>query len=300
MTLYTQVSSNRFKTAFYLVLFSLLFLGLAYVVSLYYGSVDIVAIAAVIVIIQGIASYWFSDSIALVAAKARPIDGDPRGGRIHRLTENLCITAGLPVPRIFLIDDTAMNAFATGRGKDHAAIAVTTGLADRLDDNELAGVIAHELSHIGNEDIRLMGMVMVMAGLIALISDIFLRNMFWGRRRDNGNNDGGAILIVIALVLAILAPIAATLIQLAISRKREYMADATGVLITRYPEGLIGALKKIGGDEEPLEVANRGNAFMYFSNPLHSQWFSGLFSTHPSIESRIEALSEGSGMSMSA
>lgn len=299
MTLYTQVSSNRFKTVFYLFLFSLLFLGLAWGVSWYFGSPDILMIAAVIVIIQGVVSFWFSDKIALLASNAKPLEealSPAQAQRVRRLMENLSITAGIATPRLYVIPDTAMNAFATGRDQKHAAIAVTAGLVEKLNDNELSGVLAHELSHIGNEDIRLMSMVMVMAGLIALISDLALRHMFWGRSRDNDNNGGGAAMILIALALAILAPLAATLIQLAISRKREFMADATGVLITRYPEGLISALKKISGDTEPLEVANRGNAFMYFTNPLSKQWLAGLFATHPPVEQRIDALKKGSGM----
>jgi heat shock protein HtpX len=296
MTLYTQVASNRLKTVWYLFLFSLIFLAVAWGVSWYFGSYDILFIAAIVVIIQGIVSYWYSDSIALLTAKAQPLAQSipaEQVARVTKIVENLAITAGLPQPRLYIIPDTAMNAFATGRNPEHAAIAMTAGLLS-LNDNELAGVLAHELSHIGNEDIRLMSMVMVMAGLIALISDLFLRNMFWGRRRDSDNDSGGGILIIVAIVLALLAPLAATLIQLAISRKREFMADATGVLITRYPEGLISALRKISADKEPLEVANRGNAHMYFTNPLHNQWFASLFDTHPPVAARIEALEAGS------
>jgi heat shock protein HtpX len=288
MTLYTQVSSNRFKTALYLVIFVILVLAIGGAVSAYYGSVDILLIAGVIAIVQGITSLYFSDSLALAAAKADKLD-QAQYPQVYRSVENLCITAGLPMPRLFLIDDNAINAFATGRDPQHAALAITRGTIERLDKNELDGVLAHELSHVGNEDIRLMSMVMVMAGLIALISDIFLRSMWWGggRRSNNDSNDNsGAILMIIAIVLAVLAPIAATLIQLAISRKREFIADANGVLLTRYPEGLISALRKIGGDEEKLEVANRGTAHMYFTNPLTGQALAGLFDTHPPIDQR--------------
>lgn len=304
-TLYTQVAANRRKTVLWMLVFSALFLALGYLISWYFQSPIIIVIAAVWVIIQGIVSFEFSDSIALASAKAQPLEEavpPAQQARVKRIMENLSITAGIPMPRIYVIPDAAMNAFATGKDHEHAAIAVTAGLLSTMDDNELTGVLAHELSHIGNEDIRLASMVMVMAGLIALISDIFLRSMFWGggRRRGNSDNDGAAIMMIIAIVLAILAPIAATLIQLAISRKREYMADASGVLLTRYPEGLISALKKIGGDEEPLKVANRGSAHMYFTNPLRAQWFASLFDTHPPIEDRIKALEEGSGMSVDA
>ncbi|CAN5157890.1 zinc metalloprotease HtpX [soil metagenome] len=301
MTLYTQVASNRFKTAFYLGLFSLIFLGVGWAVAWYFDMPGILVIASIIVITQGIVSFWFSDSIALAASQAQPLSkvlSPTEDARVRRLTENLCITAGLKVPRLYIIPDTALNAFATGRNQDHAAVALTAGLVQQLDDNELSGVIAHELSHIGNEDIKLMSMVMVMAGLIALVSDLGMRSMFYGggRKRSEESGNGGVMLLV-AIALAILAPIAATLIQLAISRKREFMADATAVLITRYPEGLISALKKIGGDAEPLEVANRGNAFMYFSNPLNKQFMAGLFATHPPVAERIKALEQGTGIS---
>lgn len=298
MTIYTQVAKNRAKTAFFLLFFMALFLAVGWTLSYLFDSPIILAIAAVLVIIQGAVSIWSSDKVALASARAIPLDQDPqRFQRAYRLTENLAITAGLPVPRLYLIDDSAMNAFSTGRNKDHAAIALTAGLIDNLNDNELSGVIAHELSHIGDGDILLMGVVMVMAGMIALLSDIFLRSMFWGfagRRRDS---DGTSmIILVIGIVLSILAPFAAMLIQLAISRKREFMADEKAVLLTRYPEGLIGALRKIGDDEAPLEVANRGNAFMYISDPLHGHWLSNLFSTHPPISERIRLLEVGSGM----
>ncbi len=298
MTLYTQVSSNRAKTWVFLVIFMVLIVLVGGVISAFYGSYDIIAIAGIIAVVQGFVSLRYSDKIALAAAKAEELDR-AQFPQVYHSVENLSITAGLPMPKLYLINDTAINAFATGRDKDHAALAITLGAIQRLDKNELEGVLAHELSHIGNEDIRLMSMVMVMAGLIALISDIFLRSLWWGggrRRGNDSNNDSGAIMLVVAIALAILAPLAATLIQLAISRKREFLADATGVLITRYPEGLIGALKKIGGDEEKLEVANRGTAHMYIANPLTGQALAGLFDTHPPIEARIKALEEGSGM----
>jgi heat shock protein HtpX len=296
VTLYTQVSQNRTKTAVFLVLFSLLFIGIGAGFAWYFGNSLILAIVGAVVVVQGLVSWWFSDSIALLSTSARTLAEDPRSGRVTRLTENLCITAGLPMPRLYLIDDTAMNAFATGRDRNHAAVALTTGLVDRLDDNELSGVIAHELSHIGNEDIRLMSMVMIMAGLIALLSDVFLRSLWTTGRKKEGDSGANGALMIIALVLAILAPLAASLMQLAISRKREFMADANAVLLTRYPEGMIAALQKISGDTEALEVANRGNAHMYFANPLRGQWLAGLFSTHPPVEQRIAALQKSSGM----
>ncbi len=299
MTLYTQVSSNRSKTMVFLVVYVVLITALGWVISQVYGNVDILFLAGIIAVVQGWVSFYYSDSLALAAAKAIPMD-KKQFPEVYRVVENLSITAGLPMPTLYVLDDAAINAFATGRSPENASIAVTLGAIQRLNENELTGVLAHELSHVGNEDIRLMSMVMVMAGLIALVSDIFLRSMWWGggRRRDSNNNgDSGQLFLILAIVMAVLAPIAATLIQLAISRKREFMADANGVLLTRYPEGLINALKKIGGDEEPLEVANRGTAHMYFANPLKSHWFASLFDTHPPIEDRIKALQEGSGMS---
>lgn len=298
MTLYTQVSKNRFKTFFFLFLFSLLFLAVGWVASYIFEMPAILTVVAVVVIVQGFVSYWYSDSIALAASAAKPLQGalaPAQVKRVERITENLALTAGLPMPRLYVIPDSAMNAFATGRDAKRGVVAVTAGLVENLDDNELAGVIAHELSHIGNEDIRLMSMVMVMAGLIALVADLILRNMFF-HRGDRENNNG--VILLIGLALAILAPLAATLIQLAISRKREFMADANAVLLTRYPEGMISALRKIGGDKEPLEVANRGNAHMYFSNPLKGQWLANLFATHPPIEQRIQALETGSGLKL--
>jgi heat shock protein HtpX len=298
MTLYTQVAKNRARTWAFLAIYVAMVLVLGYVISVLYGSVDILFLAGIIAIVQGGISYWFSDSIALATAGASPLD-KVRYGNVYRLMENLAITAGLPMPRLYLIPDSAMNAFATGRDPQHAAIAVTQGLVERLDDNELAGVLAHELSHVGNEDIRLSSMVMVMAGLIALVSDMFLRGMLTGRgrrRADFDEGQGGGFLVLVGVALALLAPLAATLIQLAITRKREFMADADGVLLTRYPEGLISALHKIGGDEEPLEAANSGTAHMYFKNPLTGGWLRGLFDTHPPIPERIKALKEGTGL----
>lgn len=296
MTLYTQVAANRFKTGVYLVIYMALVVALGWGVSWYYNSPGILLIAGLVAIVQGGVSWWLSDSIALAAAHAEPLD-EKQYPEIYKIVDNLVVTAGLPMPRLYIIPDTAINAFATGRDRDHAALAITEGALTRLDKNELTGVLAHELSHIGDEDIRLLSMVMIMAGAIVLISDIFTRSLWWsgGRRRSN-DGDSGNILGIVVLVLAILAPIAATLIQFAISRKREFMADQNGVLLTRYPEGLISALRKINADEEPLEVANRATAPMYFANPLKNQWFASLFSTHPPIEERIKALEEGTGM----
>jgi heat shock protein HtpX len=296
MTLYTQVSSNRLKTGVFLIVYLALIMVIGYVLYLYFGMVDILLIAGVIAVVQGLVGLYMSDRIALAAARAKPMD-EIQYRWVHQMTENLAITAGLPKPRLFLIQDSSINAFATGRNPKNGAIAFTTGALERLNKQEVEGVMAHEMAHIGNEDIRLMSLVLVLAGVIAITSDIFLRSMFLGRGgNDNNRGGGGAVLMLLALLLIVLAPLAATLIQLAISRKREYMADATAVLLTRYPEGLISALRTIGGDKEQLEVASRGTAHMYFSNPLKGKSFSKLFSTHPPIEERIRALEKGSGI----
>jgi heat shock protein HtpX len=239
-------------------------------------------------------SYFYSSKIVLGISQAKEIQKQDNP-YVYRIVENLAITAGVPTPRVYIIKDTAMNAFATGRDPKHAAIALTSGIISRLENEELEGVIAHELSHIGNYDIRISTIVVTLVGLVALMADFFLRFTWFGgeRRRSNrgeGEGGAGAIILVIGLIFAILAPIAATLIQLAISRKREFLADASGALLTRYPEGLARALEKISMDQEPLEAANRATAHLYFANPLKKKSVSNLFSTHPQVEDRITAL----------
>jgi heat shock protein HtpX len=218
---------------------------------------------------------------------------------LHRLVENLSITAGISKPRIYFINDSAPNAFATGRDPNHAVICVTSGLLDKLDKTELQGVIAHEMSHIGNYDIRLMTIVVVLVGVIALLSDWFLRWTWWGGGRKRNDSEGGQlqlIMFILAIVLAILAPIIATLIKLAISRNREYLADSTGALLTRYPDGLASALEKISKDSEPLEAANKATAHLYIASPFKEDengsisWLQSMFETHPPIKDRIKRL----------
>jgi len=241
-------------------------------------------------------SYWWSDKIVLGMYRAVPIEHN-KNPELYHIIENLCITAGLPLPRIYIIPEMQPNAFATGRDKKHAVVCVTQGLLNRLDKTELQGVLAHELSHIGNKDMLLGTIVAVLAGAVAMLANMFMRVSFWGggRRRSNDDNGNvGLILMVLGIVAAILAPIAATLVQLAISRKREFLADADGVLLTRFPEGLARALEKISADPTPMRITNDATASLFIDSPYKGQqkthWFTKLFSTHPPIEERIKAL----------
>lgn len=254
--------------------------------------------AVIFSILLSFISYWYSDKIVLSMSGAKEVDKDS-GRELYRLVENLCITAGLPVPKIYIIEDSAPNAFATGRDPRHAAIAVTSGILGKLEKTELEGVIAHELSHIGNRDILISTIATVLVGIVVLLADWFRRWSFFGgrRRNDNDNNQLGVIIMVLAIVFAILAPLFAQLLQLAVSRKREFAADADAALLTRYPEGLARALEKISADREPLEVANRATAHMYIVSPFKGKegknevsWFAQMFMTHPPVAERIAKL----------
>lgn len=298
MTLYTQADSNRHKTWFFLAGFFVFIILVGYVFSYAMNDSGILVIAVLVSIFMSFFSYWFSDKIVLAMSDAHEVTHD-NARELYHLVENLCITAGLPLPKIYIIDDTAPNAFATGRDPEHAVIAVTTGLLQKLEKSELEGVIAHELSHIGNRDILLATLVTVMVGVIVLLADWFRRwSLFGGGRRKSEGEGGGQIALIItiaAIVLSILAPLFAYMMQFAISRKREYLADASGALLTRHPEGLVRALEKISADSEPLEVANRATAHLYISSPFKSDrdsvgWFAKLFMTHPPINERIKAL----------
>ena len=272
------------------VFFSLVII-LGWFFSYFYGNTAILYFAIFFAIFMNIFSYWFSDKIVLKLHKAKPVTRQEHFD-LWNATENLSITAGLPMPRLYIIEDSAPNAFATGRDKKHAIICVTTGLVAILDKNELEGVIAHELAHIGNRDILLSTIVVVMVGFIALLSDFFLRSQLWSSGRSR-NNNSGAILLVIGIILAILTPIAATLIRLAISRKREFLADASGALLTRYPEGLANALKKISAAGKSMRTANKATAHLFISSPfanLKTSKLTRLFLTHPPTEERIYAL----------
>ncbi len=287
--MYHQIDSNKRKTILFLGLFLIFVIGIGWVFGVVLDRVWILPVAVAVAVIQALISYYYSDKIALTVSRAQEVPRKEPFLELHRLVENLSITAGIPKPKVYLIDDSAPNAFATGRDPKHAALAVTSGLLEKLNKSELEGVISHEISHIDNYDIRLMTIIVVLYGFVALISDWFLRSL-WFRNRDERGSNG--LFLLVGIVLAILAPLAALLIQLAISRKREYMADASGALLTRYPAGLASALQKIVADREPLEVANRATAHLYIANPLKGQkiGISGLFSTHPPVADRIKKL----------
>jgi heat shock protein HtpX len=294
--MYEQIAANKRRSAFIIAGFVLLVLALAYVFAMAtdFGAYA-VPLAIVVATLGSFGSYYYSDSIVLAMSRARPVTREEYP-YLYNVVEGLAIAAGLPKPRCYVIDDTAPNAFATGRDPEHAAIVVTRGLLEKLDRAELEGVVAHEMSHIGNFDIRLAGITVVLLGMVTLMSDWMLRSFWWGggRRRssDSGGGQLGAVFMLLGLVLAILAPIIAQLMRLAISRQREYLADSSGAFITRYPEGLASALRKLAADKEPLEVANKATANLYIVNPLleHGGRVNAMFETHPPIEERIQRL----------
>jgi len=299
-TLYTQADSNKTKTWLLLSGFFVFIILVGYVFSYALNDSAILYFAVILSIVSSLASYWWSDKMVLAMSGAHPVDLESNR-ELYHIVENLCITAGLPVPKIYIIDDTAPNAFATGRDPEHAVVAVTLGLLQKLDKTELEGVIAHELSHIGNRDILLATLVTVLVGIVVLLADWFRRWTFFGfgRRRGSDREGGGQlqlIMFVLAIIFSILAPIFSVIMQLAISRKREFLADADGALLTRYPEGLARALEKISADREPLEVANRATAHLYITSPFKEDgenkvgFFTKLFMTHPPVEERIAAL----------
>ena len=292
--MYTEIASNKWKSVGLLAGFLLFVIGLGWGISLYYGEPSILIVAVVISVGQAVASYFFADSIALSMSGAQEAPRKEPFLTLHREVENLAITAGLPKPRVYVIHDPAPNAFATGRDPEHAAIAVTTGLLERLNKTELEGVIAHELSHIGNYDIRVMTMVVVLVGVVSLLSDFFLRSLWWGGNRRERNSDGNQFMLLAIVIAAVLAPLAATLIQLAVSRKREYLADATGSLMTRYPEGLASALEKIATSPHKLQHLSSATNHLYIENPLtedeEASFFVRIFSTHPPVKERIKRL----------
>ena len=292
MTIYTHKDSNIFKTWLLMVSFLIGVIFLGWFFGFVYNQPFILYIAVIFAVLTNIFSYWYSDKIVIKMSGAKPALRSDYFD-FYTIVENLSITAGLPMPKIFVINDNVPNAFATGRNPEHAVVAVTTGLLLILDKNELEGVVAHELSHIGNRDMLLSTVVVVLAGFVAILSDIFLRATIHGGRSNDSGKGGGA-LVIIGLLLAIASPIAAGLIQLAISRKREFLADASGALLTRYPEGLASALRKISSHTGKMKRANKAMAHLYISSPFGEGkvvgFFTRLWSTHPPIDDRIKAL----------
>lgn len=298
VSLYTHQSENVVKTWTLMSVFFVIIIFLGWFLSQYYGNPVILYGFFFFSLVMNIASYWYSDKIVLAMSGAKPASREEFFD-LYTVTENLSITAGLPMPKLYVIEDGAPNAFATGRNKEHGVVCATTGLLQLLNRSELEGVIAHELSHIGNRDILLSTVVVVLVGFITLLADFFTRSLWFGggRREDHrGGGQLGAILMIVGIVLTILSPIIATLMQLAISRKREFLADASGALLTRYPEGLASALQKISQYSRPMAKANHATAHLFIANPLGRKanggvsFFTKIFSTHPPVEERVKAL----------
>jgi len=295
MNLYEQRNSNIRKTWALIAGFLIVVIAIGFIISQYYGNPIILYIAVFIATAINFYAYWYSDKLVLSLNKARVATREEFFD-LYTVTENLAITAGLPMPKLYIIDDAALNAFATGRDEKHAVVCVTTGLVSALTRAELEGVIGHELSHIKNRDILLMTVAVVLAGIVAILADMFLRMSVFGGGRSSGNRQGGAVMMILAVIAVILAPLAAKLIQLAISRRREYLADASGVLLTRYPEGLASALGKIGANSVPMKSANLATAHLFIGDPFGKRvkgvgsWIGHLFTTHPPIQDRIAAL----------
>ena len=292
-TLYTHQEENVAKTWILMAGFLGVVMALGWAISYYFNNPGILLFAVLFAVGTNVFAYWNSDKVVVAMAGAKP--ADPVQYRdLHNIVENLAITAGLPKPRVYIIDDRAPNAFATGRDKEHAVVAVTTGLLNTMERTELEGVLAHELSHIGNRDMLVSTIAVVLVGFVTLASDFFLRSTFLGGGGRDRDGKGNPVLAIIAVALIVLAPIIATLMQLAISRKREFLADASGALLTRYPEGLANALRKIGAYSEPMRRANNATAHLYISNPFgpgtKTSALAKLFMTHPPIEERIKAL----------
>lgn len=294
MNAYAQRSANVRRTWGLVLGFLVLVIALGYGVSWYYGEPLILYVAVAFAVAMNFYAYWFSDKLVLSMSHAREATREEYFD-LYTVTENLAMTAGLPMPKLYVINDAAPNAFATGRDEQHAVVCATTGLLALLSRAELEGVIAHELSHIQNRDILVMTIAVVLAGFVAIVADLFLRMSFYGG--GNRNREGGnAIVLVLGLIGIVLAPLAAKLIQLAISRRREYLADASGVLLTRYPEGLASALQKISTANVPMQHKSHATAHLFIDEPFgrpegkRASWLEGLFSTHPPTEARIKAL----------
>lgn len=295
MNIYNAIGSNKRKTILIMSLFVVFITTIAYVFGKASGyGLSYAGIALIMAGLTSLGSYYFSDKLVLATSGAKEIQKEDNP-ELFKIVENLAIGDGLPMPRVYIIDDPSPNAFATGRDPKHAVVAVTTGILARLNKVELEGVIAHELSHVKNFDTRLMAIVAILVGFVAIFADIFMRSLWFGRGSDNENdNRSQAIFLVLGIIFAILSPLIATLIQLAVSRKREFLADASGALLTRYPEGLASALEKISSDPRPLATATNATAHLFIVNPFKDKktaiWFTSLFNTHPPIEERIKIL----------
>ncbi len=297
MTTYDFVSANKRKSWLLIVVFTAIVVGIGYLVDQAYdagGSFIVMAVG--FSMISALVSFYAGDKIALASSGARQVSAtdDPY---LVRMVENLCITSGIPMPKVHIIEDAAINAFATGRDPEHASIAVTRGAIEKLENEELEGVLAHELSHVRNYDIRVLTLVVVLVGTVSLLADFALRGNMFGNRRSNDNNSGGGVLMIVGIVLIILSPIVAELIKLAVSRRREYLADASGALLTRYPEGLARALEKIGAEARPMMRGSSATAHLFIASPFAGKSFASWFSTHPPVELRVKALREMGGMS---
>lgn len=296
--MYSQIAANKRKSWLLIGVFIIIITLFGFLFAEVFNNSAILVWCLVISVGYAFISYYHSDKMVLAVSGAKEVQKRD-APELYRLVENLAMTAGLPTPRVYVIPDASPNAFATGRDPKHAVVAVTTGILERLDKTELEGVLAHELSHVGNYDIRLMALVTVLVAVIAMLADWFLRFAIWGDDDNNGGGQMQMILIAVGLVLSLLVPIIGTIIQLSVSRKREYLADASGVLLTRYPKGLADALRKISDDTKPLKHANKATANLYIVNPLRENvkgakrsWGANLFSTHPPIADRIKKLTE--------
>jgi heat shock protein HtpX len=289
--MYNEITSNKRRSVILIILFTLFIAALGFVFSLGMGDegYGLVGLSLIISVIMTLVSYFQGDKIALWTNGARPIS-EEENKYVYRIVNNLCIADGIPVPKIYIMDDPAINAFATGRDPKHASIAITTGAIQKLENEELEGVVAHELSHVKNYDIRFMMLVAVLVGAVSILAQIFFRSgrVFGGRRSSKDNAAG--VFFIIGIVLAILSPIIAELIKLAISRKREFLADASGSLLSRYPEGLARALEKIQAENMPMQRASDATAHLFLANPFKASGLKSLFATHPPIEERIKRL----------
>jgi heat shock protein HtpX len=283
--MYSQIASNKRRSLLLVFGFVIFVAGLDYIFAMAFNQPTLFYPILVVAVVYAIISYFFSSQITLAMSGAREVEKKD-APELYRLVENLSIAAGLPTPKVYIIEDPSPNAFATGRDPRHAVVAVTTGLLELLDNTELEGVLAHEMSHVGNYDIRFMSLVAALVSVVAVVSDLFLRMTFWSRESRGSNQ----LFLIIGIVGAVLAPLVAILIQFAVSRQREYLADSSGALLTRYPEGLAAALAKIGSHAKPMARANSATAPMYINNPLKGRSLAGLFNTHPPVEERIRRL----------